>query len=203
LTDEWDQSCVDKVQQECGIQCEPGENICSNALPIGPGTILGTLLGSSNDGCASAEGNPAGVSCNSGDVWYSYTQDIERDMLISTCTSQRSFAIDTVVSIHTGCPGRKNNEIVANDDWRLGPAFDACLPPQPDTPDPNNVDAAIPIRGSSALEAGETVLIRVSHHSDSIRNNFQLRVLPEPEAWLALVAGAGALGALSRRRARG
>jgi hypothetical protein len=204
LTDDWDAACVGYVQQECGIQCEPGENVCSNALPISPGVIHGTLLGSSNDGCASAEGSPGGVSCNSGDVWYSYTQGvIAQNMEISTCTSQRSFAIDTVVSIHTGCPGKKNNEIVANDDWRLGTAPDACDGPnRPDTPNPRNVDAAIPL-GAYALDPGETVVIRVSHHSDSIRNPFQLRFLPEPQVWLALVAGAGALGALSRRRARG
>jgi hypothetical protein len=81
----------------------------------------------------------------------------------------------------------------------LGPSPQACF----GTPGPNNVDAALPLGGVYALEFGETVLIRVAHHDDSIRGNFHLRVLPEPEAWLALVAGAGALGALSRRRARG
>jgi hypothetical protein len=200
LTDpDWDAACVGYFEQECGIECEPGENICSNALPIGAGVIHGTLLESNNDGCASSEGRPGGVSCNSGDVWYTYTQGTAEDRVISTCTSQRSFAVDSVVSVHRGCPGKKNNEIVANDDWRLGSAPDAC---DLGTPDPNNVDAGILLR-ANALDPGETVVIRVSHHGDSFRAPFELRVLPEPEVWLALVAGAGALGALSRRRARG
>jgi hypothetical protein len=132
-------------------------------------------------------------------VWYTYTQGEPDDMVVSTCATQRSFAIDTVVSVHTECPGRPNNEILENDDWMLGLAPQACF----GTPTPNNVDAALPLGGAYALEQDETVLIRVAHHDDSIRGNFRLRILPEPEAWLALVAGAGALGALSRRRARG
>jgi hypothetical protein len=121
-------------------------------------------------------------------------------MLLSTCATQRSFGIDTVVSVHTGCPGKTNNEIVANDDWGLGlgSARLACTL----DPHPKNVDAAVPLEGFFALDPGETVVIRVAHHDDSVRENFDLKVLPEPEAWLALVAGAGALGALSRRRAR-
>jgi hypothetical protein len=132
-------------------------------------------------------------------VWYEYTQGAADDMVISTCATERSFAIDTVLSVHEGCPGRQNNEIIENDDWRLGPAPEACF----GIATPNLVDAGVPLGASLALEPGETVVIRVAHHADSVRNNFQLRVLPEPEAWLALVAGAGALGALSRRRARG
>jgi hypothetical protein len=81
----------------------------------------------------------------------------------------------------------------------LGLANQACF----GTPSPNNVDSAVPLAGVNRLEDGETVVIRIAHHDDSVRGNFELRVMPEPEAWLALVAGAGALGALSRRRARG
>jgi hypothetical protein len=201
LTDDWSAACVTKFEEDCVAQCEPGANICSNALPITRGKIFGTLLGASNDGCASGDGGGAGVSCRSGDVWYTYTQgpdDVE-DMLLFTCATQRSFAIDTTLSVHTGCPGRRNNEIIANDDWMLGPANQACF----GTPSPSNLDSAVPLAGINMLEDGETVVIRIAHHDDSVRGNFELRVMPEPEAWLALVAGAGALGALSRRRARG
>jgi hypothetical protein len=139
-------------------------------------------------------------------VWYEYTQGEADDLVLSTCTTQRSFAIDTVLSVHEGatvfdrCPGKKNNRLVANDDWGIPGGY-----PQACTfdPQPYNVDAGLSLSGIYELDPGETVVIRVAHHDDSIRNNFQLRVLPEPEAWLALVAGAGALGALSRRRARG
>jgi hypothetical protein len=199
LTDDWDASCVAKVEQQCGFQCEPGSDLCSTATPIHAGTISGTLLGASNDGCESGHN-----SCRSGDVWYSFTQGMADDMLISTCSTQRSYAIDTVLSVHEGetiedrCPGRPNNEIIENDDWDLG-LTQACEL----FADPKNVDSALPLAGLYALAPGETVVIRVAHYDDSFENNFTLSVLPEPEAWLALVAGAGALGALSRRRARG
>ena len=199
LTDDWDASCVADVVDECVFQCEPGANICSNALTIDRGKIFGTLLGSSNDGCESSQS-----SCRSGDVWYSYTQPLvlppaDVDMELFTCATQRSFAIDSVLSVHTGCPGKRNNEILSNDDWMLGQVPYACI----NAPSPNNLDSALPLGGFYALDPGQTVVIRVAHHDDSVRGNFELRVLPEPEVWLALVAGAGALGALSRRRARG
>lgn len=191
---DWDSACVIQVEQLCNVQCEPGADMCSGATPISPGKILGTLLGASNDGKESLN-----VSNRSADVWYSYTQGAAEDMVVSTCTTQRGYGIDSVLSVHTGCPGSKNNEILANDDWMLGLASQACL----GLPDPKNVDAALPLGGAYALDPGETVLIRVAHHNESVRNPFELRVLPEPQAWLALVAGAGALSALSRRRARG
>jgi len=194
----WSATCADMVQQECGYQCDPGADICSNALPITPGKLFGTLIGASNDGCASAPGQPGGVSCRSPDVWYSYTQGPADDMIVSTCATQRSFGIDSVVSVHTGCPGKQNNEIIANDDWGIGQALTACL----DDPNPKNLDAAVPLSGAYAIPPGQTVVIRVSHHNDSAANPFELRVLPEPAAWLTLVAGAGVLAALSRRRAR-
>jgi hypothetical protein len=191
-TTDWDAGCVAQAEQLCGIKCEPGEDACYNATPITPGTILGTLAGASNDGCESGQ-----VSCRAADVWYSYTQGLAEDMVLSTCTTQRAFGIDTVLSVHTGCPGKRNNEILSNDDWMLG-FTNACT----GLPSPNNVDAALPLGGAWALDPGETVVIRVAHHNESVRNPFELRVLPEPEAWLALVAGVGALSALSRRRAR-
>jgi hypothetical protein len=190
---------VNEVANLCGFQCEPGENTCSNALPVVPGRIFGTLVGASNDGCASENGSGgSGVSCRSADVWYSYTQGVVDDMVISTCATQRSFGIDTVVSVHTTCPGRANNEIVSNDDHLLGYEPQACIV----DPSPKNLDSAVSLGGIFGLDPGETVVIRVSHHDDSVPNNFELRILPEPGSWLALVAGAGALGALARRRAR-
>jgi hypothetical protein len=171
LTDDWDASCVSKVQQVCNYQCNPGEDVCSQAVPITRGKIFGTLLGSSNDGCESGHN-----SCRSGDVWYSYTQGVAGgDMVLATCGTERSFGIDTVLSVHTGCPG---NEIVSNDDWRLGLVPQACAI----DPAPNNLDSAVPLGGVYALDPGETVLMRIAHHDDSVRGNFELRVLPEPTA---------------------
>jgi hypothetical protein len=145
------------------------------------------------------DGNESGNnSGRSGDVWYTYTQKVEQEFTISTCRTEHSFGIDTVVSIHEGCPGTKTNEIRVNDDWKLGLTPDACTLTSPT----DFLDSALPIGGSFGLAVGESVVIRVSHHDTSVRGNFELRILPEPEVWMALVAGAGALAALSRRRAR-
>jgi hypothetical protein len=203
LTDDWDASCVDKVEQQCGYQCALGSDQCSTATPIHAGWVSGTLVGATNDGCTSDEGGRS-AGCRSPDVWYEYTQGEADDMVLSTCSTQRSYAIDTVLSVHAGetvqdrCPGKANNQIIGNDDWDLG-LTQACEL----FGDPKNVDSAVPLGGSYALAPGETVVIRVAHHDDSTVNNFTLNVLPEPQAWLALVVGAGALSALSRRRARG
>ena len=192
-TDDWDQFCVAQVQTVCGYQCEPGANSCANALPVSSGRTFGTLTGSTNDGCET--GND---SCRSGDVWYEYTQMVDQAFSVSSCGTERSFGIDTVLSVHTGCPGMKNNEIRANDDYLLGLIPTTCN----FAPSPHFLDAALPVGGSWGLQVGQTVVIRVAHHDDSIRGNFELRILPEPEVWMALVAGAGALGVLSRGRAR-
>jgi len=165
--------------------------------------FYGTLFGASNDGCAGVQGGPDADqgSCQSADVWYSYTADTEvaESLVLSTCGTERSFAIDTVVSVHEGCAGKINNQIRWNDDRLLGMAQGACTGSAP----PTILDAAVPMGGFYSIPAGETVVIRVAHHNESVRNNFRLTLLPEPVAWQALVAGAGVLGVLWRRRARG
>jgi len=192
-TDTWDSTCVGLAGSVCNHQCKPGANSCADATPVYTGTAFGTLTDSTNDGNES--GNDSG---RSGDVWYTYTHVVDQLFNISTCKTERSFGIDTVLSIHEGCPGTKNNEIRANDDWKLGLAPSACFDADPT----HFLDSAIPVGGGFGLEIGQTVLIRVAHHDDSVRGNFELRLLPEPEVWMALVAGAGTLAALSRRRAR-
>jgi hypothetical protein len=138
-------------------------------------------------------------------------------MELSTCATRRSYAIDTILTVYGGtdlfniclhvgdAPVPNSVEILANDDYRFGLAGNACdddvdptiIPPLPP------VDAALPLAGIFALDPGEIVAIRIAHHAESSRNPFEFRLLPEPAAWQALLAGAGALVALSRRRARG
>ncbi|MBW2693214.1 MAG: hypothetical protein JRE57_11365 [Deltaproteobacteria bacterium] len=192
-TDTWDSTCIGLVGTVCNHQCTPGANSCADATPVFTGGAFGTLTDSTNDG--SESGNDSG---RSGDVWYTYTHVVDQQFNISTCKTERSFGIDTVLSVHEGCPGTKNNEIRANDDWKLGLAPTACFDADPT----RFLDSAIPVGGGFGLDIGQTVLIRVAHHDDSVRGNFELRLLPEPEVWMALVAGAGSLAALSRRRAR-
>jgi len=192
-TDAWDDTCVQQVKKVCGATCAPGEDRCSNAQPITSGTTFGTLMGSTNDGCET--GND---SCRSGDVWYTYTQAIDQQFVVSSCMTENSFGIDTVLSIHTACPGNKNNEIRVNDDYRLGLVPKAC----DNFPTPHLLDSAFPIGGIYGLQPGQTVVLRVAHHDTSARGNFEVRILPEPEVWLAIASGAGVLGVLARRRAQ-
>ena len=217
LTDDWDASCILALEDNtavCGYQCEPGADSCINALPITPGKYFGTLEGSSPDGCSS---EPDPGTCSGGSVWYQYTQGMADSMELSTCATRRSYAIDTTLTVYGGTdlfnicsnvanvPVPNSAEILANDDYRFGFSGNACdddvdptiIPPLPP------VDAALPLAGPFALAPGETVAIRIAHHTESSRNPFEFRLLPEPAAWQALLAGAGALVALSRRRARG
>jgi hypothetical protein len=167
----WTASCVLKVQTACGYQCEPGENICSNATPITAGKFFGTLVGQNNDGCASAEGSPGGVSCRSPDVWFSYTAgEFPEKHTLATCASQFSFGIDTVSSVHEGCPGKTNNEIVANDDHLLGAVPGACS----GDPSPIHLDSAVSLEAFH-LDPFQTVVIRISVHDDSVANPFEMR----------------------------
>jgi hypothetical protein len=191
-TDAWDEECVWRVENQCGYQCNAGENRCADAIPVSNGKVFGTLFGASNDGCESGH-----TSCRSKDVWYSFTPVVDQDIVISSCSTERSFGIDTVVSVHGGCPGGVANEIASNDDWQLGSAPSACT-----GMGDYFLDSALRIGfdGFGRLPVGEPVLIRVSHYDLTPEGNFELRILPEPELWIAIAAGCGALGALARRK---
>jgi hypothetical protein len=213
LTDDWDASCIAALSDNnafCGYQCEPGADSCIDALPITPGKYLGTLEDSSPDGCSS---EPDPGTCQGGSVWYQYTQGMADSMELSTCATQRSFAIDTTLTVYGGtdlfniCSNVGNippnpAEILASDDYRFGLSGDAC-DDDLGAIELTRLDAALPLAGIFALDPGETVAIRIAHHPESGRNPFEFRLLPEPAAWQSLLAGVGALVALSRRRARG
>ncbi|MCZ6619778.1 MAG: hypothetical protein O7E57_16785, partial [Gammaproteobacteria bacterium] len=83
---------------------------CNSCTPIGIGTINGSTT------CATPDGASA---CDPGafkDVWYCYTAPCDGIVDIDTCGS----SFDTVLSVHTGCPGNTGNEII------IGPGCDDC-----------------------------------------------------------------------------
>jgi hypothetical protein len=81
---------------------------CTQALPVGPGvTYTGSTVGSTSDGSVSCGSYVPGP-----DVWYSYTPAADGTAVMSLCNS----AYDTVLSVHSGCPGATDNELVCNDD---------------------------------------------------------------------------------------
>ncbi len=82
-------------------------NSCASATAIGTGTFGGDTSAATNDGSASC-----GESGTSPDVWFRYTPSQDCVLQIDTCGS----AYDTVLSVHSGCPGTAGNELACNDD---------------------------------------------------------------------------------------
>ena len=96
------------------IPIAPANDLCSNAIEIGPGTYSGTTGYATTDGSAGC-----GFSTNSPDVWYAITPALSGLARLDTCSS----SYDTTLSLHTGCPGNLANQIGCNDD---APPFTAC-----------------------------------------------------------------------------
>jgi hypothetical protein len=95
-----------------------------------PGSPLAPEVDGGQDDCADAEyacpgasyfGSTAGMTsqeltgCYDGspDVWYRYTPGWNGTLTASLCGS----SYDTVLSVHTGCPGTAGNLLVCNDDY--------------------------------------------------------------------------------------
>jgi len=98
---------VNTIPDECenNPTCFNDECIFSTTLCVG--TLNASTALATNDGDANC-----GISGTSPDVWYDYTPDTDGTATFSTCGS----AIDTVLSLHSGCPGTIFNEIACNDD---------------------------------------------------------------------------------------
>jgi hypothetical protein len=85
-----------------------GSDACAAAPAICPGTTyFGSTVGMTNDGSASC-----GSSSTSPDVWFKYTPAASGSAHLETCDS----GYDTVLSVHTGCPGTSGNQVGCNDD---------------------------------------------------------------------------------------
>lgn len=85
----------------------PGET-CGEAAPIMPGIqYSGSTASAENDGSADC-----GATGESKDVWYAYVPSEDGTMTASLCGS----SYDTVLSVHTACPGSSANQLACNDD---------------------------------------------------------------------------------------
>ncbi|MBC7773264.1 MAG: VCBS repeat-containing protein [Pyrinomonadaceae bacterium] len=82
-------------------------NTCSTATVITPGAYAGTTIGATTDGAASC-----GQSDDAPDVWYRYNATTDCQLDINLCGS----AYDTVLSVHSACPGSAGNDLACNDD---------------------------------------------------------------------------------------
>ncbi|MGE3109167.1 MAG: GC-type dockerin domain-anchored protein [Phycisphaerales bacterium] len=82
---------------------------CASAPSVAvPGSYSGTTATATNDGSASC-----GQSASTRDVWLQFTAPGSATFVASTCGLA---SWDTVLSIHSGCPGSAGNELVCLDD---------------------------------------------------------------------------------------
>jgi hypothetical protein len=82
----------------------PASDACGSAQALTLGqTVSGTTVGSTNDGQACTGTN---------DVWFRFTAPCTGTVVLDTLGS----AFDTVLSVHSGCPGTTNNMLACNDD---------------------------------------------------------------------------------------
>lgn len=80
---------------------------CQNAPTVGEGLFFGDTGTASQDGEASC-----GSSLFSPDVWFRFVAPRADTFFVDTVGSD----FDTVISVHTACPGTLQNEVVCNDD---------------------------------------------------------------------------------------
>ncbi len=78
---------------------------CADAIAIGDGTFFGDLTDATPDGQGCYSGSP--------DVWLAYSSPVTMDVVADTYGT----GFDTVLSVHTGCPGTYENELACNDDF--------------------------------------------------------------------------------------
>jgi hypothetical protein len=89
----------------------PANDSCVDAIAICPGTSRsGNTISASSDGSSSC-----GSSSSSPDAWYHYTPNSNGTGTFSLCNAGSNY--DTVLSVHTGCPGSSSNELDCDDDF--------------------------------------------------------------------------------------
>ncbi len=89
-----------------------GSDSCDGAWPVAAGVTYG--------GCTEIVTLDGLSGCLSGfqtspDVWYKYTATCTGRIGMNTFNS----GFDTVLSVHTGCPGGASNMVACNDDWSI------------------------------------------------------------------------------------
>jgi glutamyl endopeptidase len=109
-TDTWDAVPVEVLAPI------PGNDACASATIITNNTTrFGTNVGASNDGLTTCG---TGASTGNTDVWYVFTPNCTTTYVLDTeGTNDLS---DTVISVHSACPGTAANTIECNDDGGTG-----------------------------------------------------------------------------------
>jgi hypothetical protein len=131
----------------------PSNDLCANALNVGPGTYYGGTVCASRDGSAGC-----GWSSTARDVWYAFTPACNGPVIVDTCLPPECGSYyDTVLSVHTACTGAPSNQITCNDDAPCGTSYP--------------LSSRVTFSGT----AGVRYLIRVAGYNGSA-GNFALRI---------------------------
>ncbi len=135
---------------------------CADATLITAGVYNGSTAAATNDG-ASLCGNTS----SSRDVWFRFVASEAGEVTFETCGGSN---YDTVLSLHTGCPGSGGNTVQCNDD--------SC---------------GLQSRVSAVLQPGQQVLVRVGGYNQS-SGSFTLTVgvdepPPPPSAGPDVIVG--------------
>jgi hypothetical protein len=85
----------------------PANDDCDHAMVATNGVYSGSTEEATTSGLASC-----GDSDTSPDLWYSYRAGDDGTLVVHTCSS----SYDTVLSVHSDCPGTVGNELGCNDD---------------------------------------------------------------------------------------
>lgn len=97
----------DLFAQKVQISPVPGNDACSDAQWITPGSHPGSTVYATPDGetiCGNSEASP--------DVWFRYRPSQTTWVDLDTCQAD----FDTIISVHAGCPGGWPNTVLCNDD---------------------------------------------------------------------------------------
>ncbi len=142
---------------------QPANDTCYEATPVTTGTWYSSTVGSFQDGNASCGGGS--------EVWYQYTAPQQGALVATTCGTNdlpgTDLGMDTVLSLHTTCPGTAANEFPAacNDDWPS--SVGSCT---------NDVGLARDSFVQAALSTGQTAFIRVARYAYGKNGPFALNV---------------------------
>lgn len=93
----------------------PANDLCANAIPITAGTFVGETCSATKDGSTGCQ-----ASSSAPDIWYVYTPATDQTVAINTFGS----GYDTMLSVHSGCPGTNTNQVACSDDCG---SPDSCL----------------------------------------------------------------------------
>ncbi len=93
----------------------PANDACAGAIPMATGTSVAgaTTGGTSVDGSSSC-----GLTGSAPDLWYRLVPTCSGTLRFDTCGS----SFDTVLSVHSSCPGTSLNQLACNDDHGNGGA---------------------------------------------------------------------------------